>query len=388
MADQLTTELKNLETEFKSAIERNDEAATVRLNDAISTIEKKMRDLEIAANRPQAGDKAAHEAEVKSAIHNYMRSGNRDAAIAEFKQMAITTGTPVGSDGGLTVPKVIDDQILKALVDISPMRSVARVVSTETTDFHIPFSNGGTASGWVGELDARTNTATSSLTDIVPLFGELYASPVVTQQLIEDSQFDIVSYVQGEATTEFARNEGAAFLNGTGVKQPKGLMTVPFAATADATRPFGTAQFTSCAAVNGNPISADALIAMVHTLKAGYRANAKFIMNKATLGVVRGLKDNYGQYLWTTSIASGNPSTLLGYEVVEMEDMANVANNAYPIAFGDFQKAYTIADRVGTSMLYNPYLNNGFITYQWRKRVGGIPVDTQAFKVLKTVSGS
>lgn len=376
MADKsvtVTEAINNLEAEFKNTVDTSANALRVEFKSQLDAMEK-------AAGRPTAA--AADEpkaAEYKASFDRYMRTGDRSVE-TELKNMSV--GTPgAGTDGGVTVPKVIYNVIQKQLVDISPMRSVARVLSVSTPDFHIPFSKGGTTSGWSGELDVRGATNTSSIVEIVPNFGELYALPVVSNQLVEDSQFDIAGYVAGEASTEFARAEGYAFLNGSGVKQPLGLLTTPFAATADKTRAFGTAQSLTSSIVGG--ISADDLIAMTGSLKAGFRANAKWIMTKATKTAIRSLKDAYGQYLMVTSLVAGTPDTLLGYPIVEMEDMPEVANGALPILFGDFVAGYTICDRIGASLLVNPYLTPGFVQYQWRMRVGGAVVDTQAFKALK-----
>lgn len=372
MSDNLNSELKNLETEFKSAVSRAETKQADALNNALAELRAEIKALETAAGRPAIVSNITTDNETK-AFNMYLRGGDS----VEIKQMSAL----VPAEGGYTVPKLIDSQIQKAVVDISPMRSIARVVSVTTTDFHIPFSTGGTASSWVGEKDARPETATSSIVEIVPSFGELYANPFVTQTILEDSQFDIASFVTTEVATEFARAEGAAFVNGDGVKKPKGLLSVTTALTPDATRAFGTVQAVKTG--DAAKITADSIIALVHSLKAAYRPNAKFVMNKDTLGQVRQLKDSNGRYLWQDSLQAGVPGMLCGYEVVEMEDMPNVAANSTPIAFGDFQRAYTIADRVGMSMLYNPYIAAPYVTYQTRKRLGGCVVDTAAYKLLK-----
>ncbi|VWX51765.1 phage major capsid protein [Novosphingobium sp. 9U] len=373
MSANLITELKTLETEFKSAIARADTAATDRLNTAISDMEAKIKAFETAANRPAITGDVSSEAESK-AFDLYLRKADK----AETKAMSAL----VPAEGGYTVPKVIDNAITKLMIDISPLRSVARVVSVSTPDFRIPVSTGGAASAWVGEKAARPETAAPSLTEIVPAFGELYASPYVTQTILEDSQFDIASYVAGEVANTFAQAEGAAFLNGDGTNKPRGLLSVTTALTADAARGFGQVQHvTSGAAAD---ITALKLIDLVHSLKAGYRSNAVFLMNRDTLGRVRKLQDTTGQFLWQASLQAGVPSTLLGFPVIEAEDMPTVAAGSLSIAFGDFTRAYVIADRVGTSMLVNPYVAAPYVAYQSRKRVGGTVVDSTAYKLLKT----
>lgn len=373
MTTALFDELKRLEHEFKASINRNDEAATERLNSAIGDLESKMRALEAAANRPQVD---AITSEAKAAFTSYLRAGDQ-------KMEAKAMSALVPGEGGYTVPKEIEANLARALVDISPMRSIARVITASTTDYRIPFSVGGTASSWVGEKAARPETVAPTIVEIVPAFGELYASPFVTQTLLEDSQFDIESYIVTEIATEFARAEGAAFLTGDGTNKPKGLLTTPTALTTDATRPFGTVQHVTSGAAT-DITSPDKLVDLVQSLKAGYRANAKFIASRDGVARVRKLKDSTGQFIWRAGLEAGQASTLLGYEVVEMEDMPAVAAGSLSIAFGDFNAAYTIADRVGVSLLRNPYSNAPYIAFQTRQRVGGAPVDTAAYKVLKT----
>lgn len=341
-------------------------------NAKIDALEGKVAAIETAAGRPGTVNVTV-EAETK-AFDSYLRNG-----VITPEMKAMSAGTL--SEGGYTVPKVIDSEIRKLLVNISPMRSVARVISVSTPDFRIPVSVGGTVSSWVGEKDARNETAAPTITEITPKFGELYASPFVTPILLEDSQFDIAGFVAGEVATEFARAEGDAFLNGNGTGKPSGLLNVTTALTGDKTRAFGTLQHIVSSVTGG--LNADDLIKIVGELKAGYRAGAKWLMTKATKTAIRGLKDTTGQYLFQPSLQAGMPDMLLGYEVVEMEDMPEIAANALAVAFGDFVTSYTIADRVGMSMLYNPYSNAPYIAYQSRKRVGGVVTNTESYKVLK-----
>lgn len=341
-------------------------------SEKIEALEAKVSAMETAAGRPGAGNVTV-EAETK-AFDSYLRNG-----VITPEMKAMSAGTL--SEGGYTVPKVIDSQIRSLLVNISPMRSVARVISVSTPDFRIPVSVGGTASKWVGEKDTRDETASPVITEITPKFGELYASPFVTPIPLEDSQFDIASFVAGEVATEFARAEGDAFLNGNGTGKPSGLLNVTTALTGDKTRAFGTVQHLVSSLTLG--FNADDLKALVATLKAGYRANAKWIMTKATKAAVGMLKDGNDRYLLQDGISAGDPDRLLGYDVVEMEDMPEIGANALPIAFGDFGTSYTIADRVGMSMLYNPYSNAPYVAYQSRKRVGGVVTNTESYKLLK-----
>jgi HK97 family phage major capsid protein len=374
-------QMQSLVKELRSTQEANElkrdtllEEKLTRLNDAISDAETKAREIETAAGRPSIGATGVNEDEAKSAFLNFARSGND----AEIKAMSAS----VPAEGGITVPKVIANSIQSLLIDISPIRQIANVVSTTTPDLHIPFNAGGTASVWTGEKTARTETAAPSMVDVAIPFGELSAMPLVTQQLLEDSYFDIEAFLQGEVATEFARAEGAAFVNGTGVSQPKGFLSYTTAATADTARAFGTIQHLATGGAGTAP-TADHLTALIFLLKAGYRAGSVFVMSRAMLGSVRGLKDSTGRFLWEQSMQAGTPSTLLGYPVYEAEDMPAVGTNAYPVAFGNFKAGYTIADRVGLSVLRDPYSNKPYVSFYTRKRLGGAVVDSSAIKLIK-----
>ncbi|ATI54164.1 phage major capsid protein [Sphingomonas melonis] len=357
MADNFVTKLGELHSEITTKF------------DALAT---KVAAIETAAGRPGAGNVTAS-VDTK-AFDSYLRNG---VITPELK--AMSAGVP--SEGGYTVPKVIDSQIRSLVTDISPMRSVARVVSVSTPDFHLPVSPNGAKSSWVGEKDARPETDSPTITEITPKFGELYASPFVTPTLLEDSQFDIAGFIAGKVATEFARAEGEAFVTGNGTLKPSGLLNVTTALTSDKTRAFGTVQHIVSSVTGG--LNADDLIKIVGELKAAYRAGAKWLMTKATKTAIRSLKDTTGQYLFQPSLQAGMPDMLLGYEVVEMEDMPEIAANALAVAFGDFNESYLIADRIGMSMLYNPYANAPYVAYQSRARVGGIVTNTESYKVLK-----
>ncbi|RSU77410.1 phage major capsid protein [Sphingomonas sp. S-NIH.Pt3_0716] len=356
MADKILDEINTLAT-----------AVTSRFDD----IEGKMKALEKAGNRPIID--GAENPELKSAFNAFLR-GNQ----AEFKAMS-ATGT---DEGGVTIPKQMAASIRARVQEISPFRSVAEVVTVSTPDYRIPFATTGADAVWVGEKDARPETSAPKIIELTPSFGEQYASPFVTPTLLEDSAYDIEGFLVNQVAIKFAQMEGAAFLNGTGINQPKGILTVATAATADNTRAFGTLQHVTSGAAS-NLTSVDPLRKLVYSLKAEFRANAKWIANRDTIGTLMSFKDSTGRYLWQDGLEAGQPGRFMGYEVVEMEDMPNIAAGATPIMFGDFRRGYTIADRVGISMQYNPYAFAPYVAYQTRARVGGTPTDTDAVKVLK-----
>ncbi|MFQ3664927.1 MAG: phage major capsid protein [Sphingomonadaceae bacterium] len=291
----------------------------------------------------------------------------------------------VGADGGFAVPREMDEMIESTLRSISPIRSVANVVKVGSSNYRRLVATGGFASGWVAENAARPETNTPTFAEVAIPMGEIYANPAATQALLDDAMFDVEAWLAQEIATDFARAEGAAFVSGTGVDQPKGFLTYPIATTGDASRPFGTLQFVPSGA-NGafaasNP--ADRLIDLVHALRAPYRQGAVWVMNSNTLSVIRKFKDSTGNFIWQPAVQADQPATLLGYPVVEADAMPDIAANALAIAFGQFRTGYTIAERTETAVLRDPFSNKPFVHFYATRRVGGAVVNSEALKLMR-----
>lgn len=312
----------------------------------------------------------------EGAFEGFVRSG----LTVEMKAFTGVTGDA----GGFAVPKEIDSAIEALLKSVSPIRSIANVVKVGTSGYRKLVTAGGTPSGWAAETQARPETATPLFQEVAPPMGELYANPSASQAMLDDAGFDVEEWLAGEIAQEFARAEGAAFVNGSGVNRPKGFLTYPTSANGDASRGFGTLQHlpTGAAADLGTNV-AERLIDLVHSLRAPYRRGAAFVMNAATAARIRKLKTGDGAFLWQPSMQAGMPSTLLGYPLVEAEDMPDVAAGALPIAFGNFRAGYVVADRAETAILRDPYSNKPFVGFYATKRVGGAVVNSDAIKLVR-----
>ncbi len=328
------------------------------------------------SGRPALDGSGTVSPELKGFVDGYLRMGRT----AELKSV---TGAVAG-DGGYAVPREIDAMIAAQLKTISPIRSVAQIVQTGTAGYRKLVTNSTANSGWVSETGTRPETLTSKFLEIVPPMGELYANPSASQAMLDDAGFDLEAWLADEIATEFARAEGAAFINGSGTNQPKGFLQQPTALTTDAVRAFGTLQHT----VTGNAAGFDTtpelkLIDLVHSLRAGHRQGAVFVMNTKTLAAVRKFKAADGSFLWQPGIFENAPARLLGYPVIEAEDMPDIAANALPIAFGNFRNGYIIAERKTTSILRDPYTNKPYVNFYATKRIGGQVLDSDAIKLLK-----
>ena len=190
--------------------------------------------------------------------------------------------------------------------------------------------------------------------------------------MLDDAAFDLESWLANEIATEFARAEGSAFVKGTGVNQPEGFLTGTKSTAEDGVRAFGTMQYVGSGNATGLGTSLDTkLIDLVHALRPGHRQGAVFVMNSTTLAAVRKLKTADGAFVWQPGLTEGQPNRLLGYPVIEAEDMPDVAGGAFPIAFGNFRNGYLIAERTATRILRDPFSNKPFVHFYATKRLGG-----------------
>ncbi|MEE4350420.1 MAG: phage major capsid protein [Pacificimonas sp.] len=347
--------------------------------DALKAEVKALNTRIVAGQRPAlvGGQALAAEDDERKAFRDgYLRKGQESAP--EVKALATTTGP----EGGYAVPQEIDEMIGAHVRDFSPIRQLATVVGVGSANYRKLVVTGGIASGWISETAPRPETAATDFAEIAPPMGELYANPAATQTMLDDAAFDVERWLAGEIGAEFAQAEGAAFVAGSGVAQPKGFLTYAHSDAADGVRAFGTLQHVD-SGVDGGIGDADVLIDLVHSLKAPLRQGAAFVMNAGTLAAVRKLKTTDGDYVWRAGIESGQPGTLLGHPVVEAAAMPDVASGETPIAFGNFKAGYVIAERTATRILRDPYSNKPYVHFYATKRVGGAVSNSEAIKLLR-----
>lgn len=301
-----------------------------------------------------------------------------------FETRATQTVTSTGSAGGFALPEIIERQIARLSVDISPIRQIATVRTVGSPDYKELFDVNGAAFEWVGETDTRNQTNTPDLAEVAPTFGMASAKPQASEESLDDLFFDVESWLINSASEAIAKGEGLAFISGDGTKKPTGFLASPTpVVTADAGRAFGTLQYIASGQAAAMPTSADIFLDIVYSLRARYRTNARWLTSKLVLAAMRKYKDTTNQYLWQPSAQAGQPSLFLGFPVSEAEDMPAVGAGAFPLAFGDFKEGYLIADRVGMRMTRDEITTPGFVKFYVRKRVGGKLRNSQAIKLLK-----
>ena len=278
----------------------------------------------------------------------------------------------VDADGGYLVPEEFEKDIVRGIDETNIIRSIAKVITT-ANDRKIPIAVGHSVATWTAENAAYTESN--------PTFGQKQIDAFkltdlvrVSIELLQDAAFDIEGYIIKEFSYAFGVAEEQAFCVGTGVNQPTGIFT------ADGGEIGVTAG-------SATAVTIDDVINLVYSLKAPYRKNAKFLMNEATVSLIRKLKDGNGNYLWQPSVQAGQPDKILGYDVFTTPFAPTIAAGALAIAFGDFSN-YWIGDRGGRTVqrLNELYATNGQVGYVATERVDGKVILPEAIKLLKMKS--
>ncbi len=315
----------------------------------------------------------------KAALKAYIRKNNAGSGYEEVKALSVGSDP----DGGFAVTPDMSGQIVSLIRGSSPMRQIANVVTIGSDALEGINDLNEATSGWVGETEARTETDTPKIGEWrIPVF-EQYAEPRATQKLLDDALFDVEGYLAAKIAERLARMENTAFINGNGVKKPRGILTYA-AGTPSASNFSVIEQVVSGGAGDfADEVPGDALINLVYSLKSAYRENACFLMNRSTAAAVRKLKDGNDNYLWQPDFQNKQSGTLLGFNVVEAEDMPDIAAGSLSIAFGDFKAGYQIVDRQGIRILRDSFTAKPYVKFYTTKRVGGDVVNFEAIKLMK-----
>lgn len=339
--------------------------------------------IEAKSNRlPASNDNQANDNIETKALASFIRTGDA----TEIKAAA-TDNDPAG---GYFVLPTVDSRIRELLTDLSPMRSLAEVVSITGGGYERFYSMGKRGAVRVTERSNRPqDTAQPELIKHSYSAGTYYAAPTTTRQMLDDASFDVAGWLIRNAVHDFAESESEDFLTGEGHDGfAKGLLTYPTTSEKDFTRAWGKFQYVPAghASAPTDKQLSDALIKLVATLRTPYKANAVFVMNSATAIRLRQIVDNANRYLWapTGNLIEGVEHPLLGYRVVIEEGMPDIGADAHAIAFGDFAQGYVIVDRQGLrAPTVDEVTQKGRVIIDLYKRVGGGAGDFNAVKFLK-----
>lgn len=317
----------------------------------------------------------------RKALSSFTRKGD-ESGFAEVRAAMRIESDP---DGGYTVYPAVGDTIQRKLFDVSPIARLARTVTINEGDsYEEPWDPSDIGAEWVGETEDRPALDSSKLKKLSIPVREIYTNQVVTQRLLDDTNFALGEWLEAKISDKFSRAEGAAFVSGDGILKPKGFLSYDTATISDGARDWGTIQHVNTGASGAfGTDPADAIMDLVYSLRAPYRPNARFLMNLATAGVVRKFKDADGRYMWADSIASGMPPTLAGFPVELDEEMPDIGANSLSIAFGDFNQAYLVVQKPGLRLLRDPYTNKPHVVMYAYRRVGGGLANSEAVKLLR-----
>jgi HK97 family phage major capsid protein len=375
--DNLEAKLANLDKHLDKFEEANQKLTVAEQQS--KAMQEQMDRVEKILNRQGLGgvggdDKSKERAEHAAAFDRVMRKPAdarkpEDMAIIT-RQNALVTSNDAGA-GYLLAPAEMQAEIIKNIIEMNPIRSLATVRTIGGPSLKQPKKTGSGAASRVGETQRRTNTGD-------PAYGmnewtapELFSRVEVSLQMLEDADYDLMAELREDSSEQFAVREGQESVTGTGIGQMEGFLInsdIGFTVSGDAAK-----------------ITADGMIDLFYSLKTGYSRNAVWTLNRLSIAAVRKLKDNQGQYLWTPGIAGNVPNTILGASYVEMPDMPNVGANAFPVAFGDFKRGYVVVDRIAISFQadYTTGADDGLVVFRGRKRTGGGVRQAEAIRKLK-----
>jgi HK97 family phage major capsid protein len=361
----------------------------------------RIEELESVGGRPRgtAVDDAgtADEREHKSKFLDWVRRP-RDhqakrilgEAQSEIEKKAVTIGSDPG--GGFAVPTLIAANIERRVTAQNPFRQLVEVVTVGSSDFKKLVSKNQAGSGWVGEAGARSETATSDLVAAAPTFGTIYAYPKASEEAMGDVFFNIQAWLEQEAADGFTAAEALAIWSGDGSNKPSGLKKTTPTNVDDYASPERADTALEYVATGSSPITTapngDDLIELMYTVKTAYLSGpgVGWVMNRGTARGIRQLKDEQGQYLWERNVQAGQPEMLLGFPVYLTDVVDSVGANTFPVAFGNFRRAYILADHAASGLrvtVDDNITTPGYVKFYIRKRVGGIVTNNQAVKLLK-----
>jgi HK97 family phage major capsid protein len=371
------------------------EEKVARINQALDSQKKTLDRLVLKSRRPDIGPSTGsgrgpswrerrdgeETSEHKAAFDAYVRTGDTHGLLRLEGKAALQVA--IDADGGYLVPEETEAEIGRRLTIVSPIRAIAGIRTVSSNVYKKPFATTGFQTGWVGETDARPETDIPTLVELEYPVMELYAMPAATGTLLDDAAVDIDKWIAGEVEMAFAEQETAAFVNGDGDKKPTGFMASTTAA--EASWVWGKLGYviTGVSGAFASSDASDVLVDTVYALKAGYRQNAHWVMNRKTQAAIRKLKDADGNYLWAPPATADGRASIMNFPVVEAEDMPDIGANAFAIAFGDFSRGYLIVDRVGVRVLRDPYSHKPYVLFYTTKRVGGGVQDFNAIKLVK-----
>lgn len=364
MLDKAEQENRSMTPEEKTQFDTI-KAKVEELNTEISNYETLANEERSLADKSKPVDKKLTNEELR----NYIRTGE-----------ARSLSTAVPADGGYTVIPELDKEIMRQLSDESEMRAICTVKKIGSNEYKKLVSVGGAIVNHGEEGTARTETATPNLEEVSIKLYPIYAYPKTTQEILDFSDLDVLSWLTDEIKDTFVETEEIDLISGNGTKKAKGFLSYPQAVQSDKERPFGTLEKMTVTA-----ITADSLIDLLFKLKKKYRKNAVWTMNSNTAATLQKLKNGNGDYIWRDGLKAGDPDMLLGKPVHYLE---NMNDKGAVVAVGDFKRGYYIVDHeTGVRTRPDNITEPGYYKVHTDKYLGGGLVDSNAIKILEVSAG-
>jgi HK97 family phage major capsid protein len=381
--------------------------------DTLAEVRAEVDKLALKANRPTAGD--SDEGDIRSEAKSFninrramlQNAPSRDLTTEEYQnyKSAFVTWARKGSldrlsdnerkamsagddaNGGYMLPTPTVGRVVQKIFELSPIRQIASVQAISTQALEGLNDNDEASYGWVGEVAARPTTNTPTLGKYRIEAFEMYANPKTSQTLLDDAAVDVEAWLAAKVANKFARVEGSAFINGTGINQPRGFASgYTLVATGDATRTWGQIEKVKTGA-NGDfaagATGPDVLFSLIQAFKSAYLNNARWVTTREVISKVRKLKEaTTNAYMWQPGLAKGTPDSLLGYSIVMAQDIPALATGSASLWFGDWSEAYQIVDRMGMRTIRDNLTDKPNVQFYTTKRVGGGVLNFEAIKAI------
>lgn len=386
---EIVAEIQKNHAEMKSYIDREiteikkSGVAAPETKDALDRINSRMDELQAKLAKPtfDAGDEGKTRPEESKRFNDFLRKAGNHGKEVELKAMSVNSDP----DGGyFVVPETVGN-LAKKVYETTPMRQIASVTSISTDALEGFADIDEVDAGWVGETQTRPQTNTPQIAGVRIDTHEIFAQPAVTQKLLDDAYYNVEGWLTEKVADKFARVQNHSFIHGDGVKQPRGIANYPTAATSDGTRPWGTIEHVNTG-VNGDFAASnpgDKILDLIYSLKSAYRQGSTFVMPREVIAKIRKFKDQQNGYLWQPALIAGQPSTLLGYPVIEAQDMPTLGTGSLSMAFGNYKIAYLIVDRAGNRVLRDVYTAKPYVLFYTTARVGGGLINSEAIKFMR-----
>ena len=319
--------------------------------------------------KPMNGNPAAQKPKTGRASDAY-RADMLKALRTNFRNISNVLTEGIDADGGYLVPEEYDSRLIEGLTEENVFRKLGTTITT-SGERKINIAGTKPAAAWNDEGEELT-WGDAKFAQINLDAHKLHVAVKVTEELLYDNAFGLEKYILRQFSKALGNAEEEAFINGSGVGQPLGLLAEEGGAEIGAT------------AATATDITYDELVDLVYALKRPYRKNAAFLCNDQTLAVLRKMTDKNGRPLWSDSIQEGEPGRILGFKVYTSPYFPVIAAGAPAIAFGDFSY-YNIGDRGTRSFaeLKELFAGNGMVGFVAKERVDGKLVLPEAVKLLK-----